>query len=155
MVVTDPTPAAIPDVVIHPGAQLSARPGHGVGLYVQYAGAGHWDVFTTCDTATSNAACNFDIVISTTPDVSLSGVVGTDLGPDSSVSLQSDDSIRLVTSTDLGTDGTSFDADPGATIEVDVLLDGVPQPQFIFAVSDGVLLDGAPGNPVDFTPAAP
>jgi hypothetical protein len=155
VVYVDTTPVAIPDVVVDPGAQMSASPGEGVGLFVQYQGDGRWDLFTTCDTAVTGAACNFDVVISADPGVYFSGIVGTDLGPSGSVSLQSDGSIRLVTDTDFATDGVSFDADAGATIEVDVLLDGVAQPQFIFAVSNGVLLQGMPGNPVDFTPAAP
>jgi hypothetical protein len=36
--------------------------------------------------------------------------------------------------------------------ELDVLLDGVPQPAFIFAVSGGVVMNGMPSNVVDFTP---
>jgi hypothetical protein len=35
-----------------------------------------------------------------------------------------------------------------------VLLDGVPQPAFIFAVSGGVVMNGMPSNVVDFTPDA-
>lgn len=153
---TDPPPetSSTPDVTIDTGAQMSAGPGDGVGLFVQYQGDGRWDLFTTCDTATSGTPCNFDVVVSPTAGA-FSGVLGTDLGPQSSVALQSDGSIRLVTETDMGTDGVSFDADPGATIEVDVLLDGASQPQFIFAVSGGATLDGMPSDPVDFTPDAP
>jgi hypothetical protein len=154
-VVVDTTVAAIPEVFVDTGAQMSASSGDGVGLFVQYQGDGRWDLFTTCDTATSGAACNFDVIITPSAGDYFSGVMGTDLGPTSDVTLESDGSIRLVTDTDVGTDGVSFDADPGATIEVDVLLDGVSQPRFIFAVSDGVLLQGVPGNPVDFTPAVP
>jgi hypothetical protein len=69
--------------------------------------------------------------------------------------LNSDGSINLVADTDFGMNGFSFDADPGAMIEVDMLLDGVAQPRFVYAVSDGVLLEGVPTNPVDFDPAAP
>jgi hypothetical protein len=49
----------------------------------------------------------------------------------------------------------TFDADPGAVIEVDMLLDGVAQPRFMFLVSDGSLVDGVPSNPVDLAPRAP
>jgi hypothetical protein len=153
VVVTDPTPVAtIPNVVVDAGAQMSADPGRGVGLFVQYQGDGRWDLFTTCDTATSGAACNFDVVVTADAGDYFTGVTGTDLSAASDVSMQDDATIRLVTSTDFGTDGVSFDATPGATINVDVLLDGVPQPAFIFAVSNGVVLNGMPSNVVDFTP---
>jgi len=152
VVVDDPTPA-IADITIDPAATMDVSPGDGVGLFVEYAGNGHWDVFSTCDTAVSGASCNFDVVISADPLVSISRVEGQDLNDFDSLSLESDGSIRLVTDTDFGMNGVSFDADPGATIEIDMLLDGEEQPAFVYAVSDGVLLRGVPSNPVDFTPA--
>ena len=60
-----------------------------------------------------------------------------------------------MTSTTYGMNGITFDADPGALIELDVLLDGVAQPEFVYVVSDGRLLSGVPTNPVDFIPATP
>jgi hypothetical protein len=154
VVVTDPGPVVttIPNVIVDAGAQMSADPGNGVGLFVQYQGDGRWDLFTTCDTAFSGAACNFDVVVTADAGDYFTGVMGTDLGAASDVSMEDDGTIRLVTNTDYGTDGVSFDATAGATINVDVLLDGVPQPAFIFAVSNGVLLNGMPSNVVDFTP---
>lgn len=151
--VTDPTPA-IADVTIDTGAAMAASPGEGVGIYVEYAGGGHWNVFTTCDTNISGASCNFDLVVSSDESTSIGAVEGSDLGPTDSLTLQSDGSIRLVADTDFGMNGFSFDADPGATIELDALLDGEAQPEFIYAISDGALLKGMPSNPVDFTPAS-
>src|SRR4051812_45095239 len=101
------------------------------------------------------ASCNFDVVISADPRVFISRVEGQDLNDFDSLTLDGDGSIRLVTDTDFGMNGVFFDADPGATIEIDMLLDGVEQPEFVYAVSDGVLLRDVPSNPVDFTPAAP
>jgi hypothetical protein len=136
------------------GAQMSADPGNGVGLFVQYQGDGRWDLFTTCDTTFSGAACNFDVVVSAEDGDYFTGVMGTDLDPASDVSMENDGTLRLVSNTSYGTDGVSFDASPGSTIELDVLLDGVPQPAFIFAVSGGVVMNGMPSNVVDFTPDA-
>jgi hypothetical protein len=156
VVVTDPTPVvtAIPNVLIDAGAQMSADPGNGVGLFVQYQGDGRWDLFTTCDTAFSGTACNFDVVVSAEAGDYFTSVMGTDLDAASDVSMENDGTLRLVSSTSYGTDGVSFDATPGSTIELDVLLDGVPQPAFIFAVSGGVVMNGMPSNVVDFTPDA-
>jgi hypothetical protein len=154
---SDPTPVdttpAVADITIDPGASMSASPGEGVGLFVQYAGDGHWDVFTTCDTSISGASCNFDVLVSADPSVALWNVEGADLDPGDTLSLNSDGSIQLVTDTSFGMNGMSFDAEPGATIEIDVLLDGDTAERFVYAVSDGALLQGVPTNPVDFTPA--
>src|SRR4051812_45395863 len=62
VVVPHPEPA-IADIVIAPTASMATPPGEGVGLFVEYAGDGHWNVFTTCDTAISGTSCNFDVVI--------------------------------------------------------------------------------------------
>ena len=153
VVVDDPTPA-IADITIDPAATMDVSPGDGVGLFVEYAGAGHWNIFSTCDTAVSGTSCNFDLMISADPRVVIANVEGQDLNELDSLTLESDGSIRLVTDTDFGMNGVSFDAEPGATIEIDMLLDGIEQPEFIYAVSDGVLLRGVPSNPVDFTPAS-
>jgi hypothetical protein len=150
----DPTPA-IAELAIDPGAAMSSDPGNGVGLFVQYDQGGHWNLFTTCDTAITGASCSFDVIVSADRSVVIDNVEGLDLEPSDSVSLNSDGSINLVTDTSFGTNGLTFDADPGAIIEVDMLLDGVAQPRFVYLVSDGALLDGVPSNPVDLAPAAP
>jgi hypothetical protein len=148
------TPVAGPaQVDIDPGASMASTPGEGVGLFVEYAGNGHWNVFTTCDTNISGAACSFDVVLSADPGVFLDNVQGQDLSGGDVVALHDDGSIHLVAETSFGMNGLSFDADPGAAIEVDMLLDGSAQPRFVYSVSGGVLQDGAPSNPVDFVPA--
>jgi hypothetical protein len=151
-VVSDP---GVADVTIDTGASLDSTPGDGVGFFVEYQGNGRWNAFTTCDTSISGASCNFDVVISADSDVVISGVEGRDLNDGDTLTLDADGTINLVTDTDFGQNGLTFSADPGATIEFDVLLDGAPQPAFVFAVSDGAVMQGAPSNPVDFTPALP
>jgi hypothetical protein len=152
----DPVPVAtIAEVSVDPGATMAADPGNGVGVFVQYDAGGYWTLYTTCDTAVSGTSCNFDILLSADARVSLANVDGVDLDPSDSITLGADGSINLVTDTAFGMNGVTFDADPGAVIEADVLLDGVPQPQFVFVVSDGRLLSGVPTNPVDLAPAAP
>jgi hypothetical protein len=149
----DVTPAvAVLD--IDPGASMSSDPGNGVGLFVQYDQGGHWSVFTTCDTAITGSSCNFDVIVSADASVVLDNVQGLDLEPGDRVGLDYDGSINLVTDTSYGTNGLSFDADPGAIIEIDMLLDGVAQPRFVYLVSDGSLIDGVPSNPVDLAPTA-
>ena len=155
---TDPTvdvTPAVAEIAIDPGATMSSDPGNGVGLFVQYDQGGHWNLFTTCDTAITGTSCNFDVIVSADRDVLIDNVQGVDLEDRDSVTLNPDGSVNLVTDTSFGSQGLSFDADPGAVIEVDMLLDGVAQPRFVYVVSDGDLLDGVPSNPVDFAPVAP
>jgi hypothetical protein len=155
-VAPDPEPVAtVAEIDIDPGATMSADPGSGVGVFVQYDEGGYWTVFTTCDTDVSGSACDFDLLISSDESVSLGNVEGFDLDSGDSITLDTDGSINLVTRTTYAMNGVTFDADPGAIVRVDVLLDGVAQPEFVYVVSDGRLLSGVPTNPVDFAPLAP
>jgi hypothetical protein len=142
-------------VTIDAGATLSLDPGESAGLFVQYARGGHWNLTTTCDTRTSGQDCAFDVVISPAPGASFSGVEGQGLSRDDTVELRSDGTIRLVTSTSFGTNGITFDSDPGAVVEIDARLDGTDAPDFVNVVSDGAAASGVPGNPIDFSPSAP
>lgn len=154
VVYVEPDPA-VSEITIDSGATMSADPGNGVGVFVQYEEGGYWTLFTTCDTEISGSACDFDVLISADSSVFIDNVEGFDLDPSDSLTLGADGSVNLVTSTTYGMNGITFDADPGALIELDVLLDGVAQPEFVYVVSDGRLLSGVPTNPVDFIPATP
>lgn len=142
-------------VTIDSGATMSLTPGDGAGIFVQYAQGGHWNLTTTCDTRSSGQSCAFDIVISPSDGATFSGVQGQDLSSADTLELRSDGTVRLVTSTSYGTNGISFDSDPGATVEIDALLDGAAQPSFVNVVSEGAVLAGVPTNPVDFSPSDP
>lgn len=142
-------------VVIDTDATMALTPGEAVGLFVQYAQGGHWNLSTTCDTRTSGESCAFDVLISPAPGASFSGVEGQGLSRNDTLELRSDGSVRLVTATSFGTDGITFDSTPGALVEIDMLLDGVEQPRAVSAVSEGTVMDGVPTNPVDFSPSAP
>ena len=131
--------------------------GDGTALYVETKADGHWSIFTSCDTTTNptHAACAFDVLITPVDDLAaLDNVTGTDLTDRDNLTV-TDGSIRLVTSTSTGLDGVEFDTDPGAVVEVDLLLDGVAQPRFVTWIAGGAVAQGAPANPVDFAPEAP
>jgi hypothetical protein len=153
-VVDDPPPVTnVPAaIVIDSDAAMEAYPGEGVGIYVQYAYGGHWTVFTTCDTLYSDVSCNFDLLIEPEPGLSLWNVSEQDLDSADTLSFYDDSSVNLVTRTTYGMDGVSFDADPGASIRIDVMVDGVARPEFVYVVSNGQVLDGVPTNPADFYP---
>jgi hypothetical protein len=153
VVVTDPAPA-IAQETIDADATMDYKPGEGVGLYVEYASGGHWHVYTTCDTAVSDLSCTFDVVIRPEAGSPVSNVEGYDLTTADTLTLRDDGSIRLLSATTKGDQGLDFDLDPGALVEIDFLLDGVAQPQFVYAVSHGVVLNGVSTNPVQFIPAS-
>src|SRR5262249_36726876 len=69
-------PADIGVAIIDAGATIPLTPGEAVGLFVQYAQGGHWNLSTTCDTRISGQPCAFDVVISPAPGASFSGVQG-------------------------------------------------------------------------------
>lgn len=145
---------SITQVSVDSGAKMTATPGTGVGVFVQYEAGGHWNVSTTCDTDKSGESCRFDLIVSTRPGVAIENVQAHDLEPEDDLSLAVDGSIELLTETTSGTDGVTFDTRPGATIELDALLDGDSAQRFVFAVQDGKLVRGVATNPVDFTPSA-
>jgi hypothetical protein len=154
---SDPTPvASVAEIEIDTGASMSADPGNGVAVYVQYDAGGLWTVYTTCDTGITGASCDFDIMVSGLDSrTMISNVQGFDLETGDTITLNDDGSFNLVTSTSFGMNGITFDADPGATMELDILLDGAEQPQFTYVVSNGTVLEGVPTNPVDLTPVVP
>jgi hypothetical protein len=149
-----PTTPPLP-VSIDPGATLSMSPGHQVGVYVESTGAGHWRVITTCDTAISGSSCSFDLNVTPEAGSKFSAVAGENTTASDAMTELDDGTIQLVTQTKYAAAGLSFDAQPGALIEVNMLLDGVPQTGVVHWVSGGMVRDGVPSNPVDFVPRAP
>jgi hypothetical protein len=61
----------------------------------------------------------------------------------------------MVSDTSYDFDGFFVNATPGATLRIDVFLDGAPAPRFIYWVGDGGLHSGAPENPIDLIPSEP
>ena len=146
-------------------ALITVTPGKGAGLFIQYAQNDphapatperRWDIFTSCDTDISDRPCAFDVIISADPTVVLSDPKAHDFEVVDTLTLETDGSIHLVTGTAGKLDGVSFDADPGAVIRIDMLLDGAAQPDYVHWISGGVYQDeGAVTNPVDFVPTSP
>lgn len=159
--VIEPPPADVPsDVPMTVGIDtsapaLEAPAGQGVGVFVEYAAGGHWRIWTTSDVDYSGASRWFDILASVVDGSStITNVAGE--GLESADELYADDtSVELVANTSTATDGVTFDAPPGAMVEVALTLDGVADSRIVYWVSGGVIHTGAPTNPVDFQPSSP
>ena len=150
-----PVVTQVSEVSIQPGATGTSAPGNGVGLFVEYDKGGHWHLFTTCDTAITGASCTFDVTVSASSGVRIDNVRGVSLASTDSFVQYGDGSVNLLTRTTFGSDGLSFDTDPGATIQVDMLVDGIPRARDVHVVSQGRPLQGVPSIPVDLRPEAP
>jgi hypothetical protein len=142
-------------VGIDEGATLQADPGEGVGLFVEYAAGGKWRVWTTCDTNYSKVVCLFDAFVAVDIESQLTDVAEDELeGADFTERLDQG-MIRIHAETGTDADAVTFTTPEGAVLALEMYLDDVSQPQFVYWFGDGVLHTGAPTNPVEFEPTTP
>lgn len=135
---------------------LESTPGQGIGVYVEYATGGHWNVSWTCDTALTSLSCNFTVNVSVatgaiTHPTAMPAMAGDGLALIPSGS----ESVAASSTTTSGADGFTFDTAPGARITVSV---GLNAPLSFFFVQDGKVNGGYQGplaNPLMFEPSTP
>jgi hypothetical protein len=150
IVVDDPPPPdpVIESVPIDQGEGLSADPGEGAGVFVEYLGDGSWSVWTTCDSELTGTACLYDI-FATAPDIRVTAEDDLE-GPD--VILQDLDTLQLQVDTTNDFDGMVFATVPGEPVQIEVWLDGALDGSLVFWVAQGTILQGLPTNPANFVP---
>ncbi len=151
-----PAPAPtdkIEEATIDTDQLLDVDPGVGAGAFVEYEAGGTYHVTTSCDVEQSGD-CYWDIVVTPLADAALLNVSPLDLESDDSVTLGAGSQARLVATTGSDFDGFSFQTEPGAAVQFDVLLDNAPGNRYLFWVGDGALHSGAPSNPVNLVPSA-
>lgn len=147
VIIVDDDPV-IESVPIDAGSGLSADPGEGAGVFVEFLGDGQWNVWLTCDTELTGRSCAYDIY------ATANGIVAT--GEDD---LEADDglyedfnSLQLSADTTVDFDDMLFTTDPGEPVEIEVWLDGQLDGSLVFWVADGTILKGLPTNPTLFVP---
>jgi hypothetical protein len=151
---TTPAPSPqIEEATIDADQLLDVEPGLGAGAYIEYESGGTYYVTTSCD-AEQSGVCYWDIIVTPLGDATVGSVTPLDLEEEDSVTVGASNQIRLVARTSTDFDGFSFRTDPGAAVEVDVLLDNGAGNRYLFWVGDGALRSGAPSNPVDLVPSA-
>jgi hypothetical protein len=153
--VNPPTLDTPKQVAITPDKTLNADPGSGVGIFVEYATGGHWHVWTTCDTNISKVSCDFEAFAIPEKGAKISNVQAEALESGDVAEQMKDGSAHLSTSTSTELDGMTFDATPGAVVELEVYFDGAPDSRVVFWYGAETLHTGAPTDPVDFLPDAP
>jgi Tfp pilus assembly protein PilW len=153
---TQPTPTSTPSaptspppkIAIDSGQNLTSEPGAGAGVFVSYAGAGQWSIAWTCDTNTSGIPCDFEIVVDS------KGITQLDPTSGAKPASASPTELSFATSTGSTLERISFVAEFGASIVLNVKIDGRPQPNLVFYVSNGRILS-APTNPIELVPVTP
>jgi len=144
---------------IDTGQTLDIDPGVGVGVTAEYLGNGAWRFAAACDTAYSGYPCAWDILVSGV-DGAIQGFKSESLERsdvlDWSPSTQNGpaDAARLIATTDYDLDAFTLDADPGATLDVDVILDGQCGGTYLHWLNAGRVVN-AHTQAVDLTPSAP
>jgi hypothetical protein len=147
------TPAAdggLPPMVVDvdPGGTLAAAPGNGVGVFTQYQTGGHWLVWWTCDTNITGQSCAYTIAVQALQG-NLSNIQGMgDGGTPPSMTLTSG-GFSILSDTSTARNQVSFDAQAGASIELTVNLEPLPDQNFIFFVQNGHVNGGYQGNLTD------
>ncbi|MDI3287692.1 hypothetical protein [Polyangium sp. 15x6] len=152
-----PRPSEVPmEMSIETDVQLDAIPGDGVGVFVEYYSSGVYRVWTTCDTSFSGAVCPIDIFMSVDTSSTIDAITTDDLEGADHVNInEAAGTVDMHVDTGVDYDAIEISTTPGAILRLEVLIDGVPQPRFVYWFGNGVLHDGAPTSPVDFVPTVP
>lgn len=140
-------------MTIDTDATVTAEPGEGVGVFVEYATGGTWRIWTTCDTNHSNAPCVFDIFASVDVNSELIDIFSDEAESGDKVRTYSEGVAYFGAQTESDVDAMVLETTPGAIVRLEVYLDGVEQRRFIYWFGDGVLHKGAPTYPIDLEPS--
>ena len=153
---TDYPPAPSPNVeeaIIDTDQLLEIEPGDGAGAFIEYETGGIYHITTSCDVG-EGGDCYWDIVVTPLGGATVLSLAPYDLESEDSITLGSGNQLRMVARTGQDLDGFSFQTEPGASIELDALLDEGPGNRYLFWVGDGALHSGAPSNPINLVPSA-
>lgn len=146
--VAPPPSPTVEEVYIDEGERLEADPGRGVGVFVEYLGAGTWHVWTTCDTENNGVACAFDLDVA---GYGLSSVDPEDLEDYDSIDVGVDRA-TLYFDTSIDTDGVFIQLSDLQPLTLGSYLDDGSAATFVSWVEDAQVWQGAPTNPVVFVP---
>jgi hypothetical protein len=143
-------------VVIDTDQTMTADPGEGVGVFVEYASGGHWNVWWTCDTARTGQVCEFNVsaeaATGTVSDVDATGLAGGYV----TTPIPSRVEARVQTANEVH--GVRFSTEPGAVITLQASVGGLKDGSFLFFVQDGKVNGGFAGrltNPLQLQGTTP
>jgi len=143
-------------VDVDPDRTLTAHPGDGVGVFTEYRSGGEWHIWWTCDTNKTSLPCTFQVTV-TAASGAITNASSEQFESNDQLVQLSDRAIEALTQTATGVDGIVFDADPGATIQLDAQMNGQDSGSFLFFVQNGQVNGGYQGSltdPLMFEPAS-
>jgi hypothetical protein len=132
---------------------LETELGYGAGVFVEYSTGGLWYLWTSCDSSLDGGHCAYDIHVRA--HSAIDDVAGYDLEDWDSVDHYAGDAFSFYVDTAYHSDGVEFTTDPGALVEIELVLDDYIAPEFFVWYGNGYVHDGASGSPVVFQPDAP
>jgi hypothetical protein len=122
-------------VIVDSDKTMTAEPGQGAGVFVEYFRGGHWHVWWTCDTTLTKQSCPYDIGLSVSSG-KIFTVKSEGFDASSTLSTGSSTQIKATTITTNTVQGLTFDTDPGAVITLDAAIAGVRNSDLLFFVQD-------------------
>jgi hypothetical protein len=130
--------------VVDTDQTMTAEPGDGVGVFVEYASGGRWTIWWTCDTARTQKSCDFDI--GATAQTGNIGNVDASRIQSATVTSPTPSRVqaRIRTSNELH--GLSFTTGPGAIITLEASVGGIKDGAFLFFVQEGKVNGGYKGK---------
>lgn len=147
--------AEVPAVTIDTGSELADIPlGARAGVFVEYHAGGQWSLLVTCDTDESGEPCRWEVTARPLDGALLAPPVAGSLGSGDDLAWDAQ-GVRLHAKTTTHTDGFSLSTQPGAGLSVEAYLDAEPANSLLRWMQQGVVVSGAPANPVQLTPSAP
>jgi hypothetical protein len=139
------TPSSSPMlVVIDTDQTMTADPGQGVGVFVEYAAGGKWTIWWTCDTAETGQSCDF-VVSAAAQTGNISSVEAADL-QEGTVTSPTPSRVEARIRTTNQLHGLSFSTAPGAIITVEASVGGLKDGSFLFFVQDNKVNGGYKGK---------
>ncbi len=135
----DVSTTCISDLVmdVDTGATITHAAGVDPGYYINYAGNGAWHIDWTCDTKLSSIGCEFSGTINIVGPTAATCFMCEDNDSVTTSPTASGTAITFDTITTTGLDGVDFTAAAGASVEFDLLVNGIYQPDLVFVPSDG------------------
>lgn len=130
--------------VIDTDQVMTADPGQGVGVFIEYAKGGKWRIWWTCDTQQTNQDCQY--VVSAT--VSSGTIENVDAGqlPGGSTTTPTTSRVEARSTTTNQVHGITFQTNPGAVITVEASVGGIKDGKFLFFVQGGKVNGGFSGR---------
>jgi hypothetical protein len=123
---------------------MTADPGRGVGVFVEYGAGGKWHVWWTCDTALTRKSCDVSLAISSgngpIANIDTSEAPGGYVTSPSAARLDA----SILTTTEVH--GLRFDTLPGVILTIDASISGLRDGSFLFFVQDGKVKGGFEGQ---------